>query len=79
MVNDSTDHALLSDEIAEGKEMKQPSSKRQWPAVLTAVIVFFFALVIPATGSDPYDKPSQVNDGYGDFHKLFTDGDSIEE
>jgi len=54
-------------------------SNRKWPAVLAAGVILVLALVIPATGSDPYDKNSQVSDGYGDFHKLFIDADSVDE
>ncbi|MCL1925677.1 MAG: hypothetical protein FWF95_00890 [Syntrophorhabdaceae bacterium] len=55
------------------------SSDRKWPVFLAAGTILCFALVIPATGSDPYDKSSQVSDGYGDFHKVFIDADAANE
>ena len=58
--------------------MKKPSD-RKWPTFLAASAILCFALVIPATGSDPYDRYSQVSDGYGDFHKLFIDADGVYE
>lgn len=54
-------------------------SNRRWPAFLAAGVILCFTLVIPATGSDPHDKSSQVSDGYGDFHKLFIDADDADK
>ena len=76
-VNDGTSYAFLSD-IIEGRDKLMKPSNRKWPAVLAAGVIFFFVLVIPATGSDPYNNSSN-NDGYGDFHKLFTDADDVDE
>jgi len=59
-------------------ELMKPSNRR-WPTFLAAGVILCSALVIPATGSDPHEKYSQVNDGYGDFHKFFTDADDVEK
>ena len=54
-------------------------SKRKWPTFLAAGVILCSALVIPATGSDPHEKSSQVSDGYGDFHKFFIDSDDADK